>query len=351
MSLPVVTGTCVLHLDASETSSLTTSGGAASAISDLSGAGNNGSAPSGREPTLTTRNSIGALDFGPYSGSFYSSTANKVMNLAGTANGKHFFLAFGNANGGGFPFSHSSAYYFHRGDTTFGASYADKWTGIYTIFGLTYASGSPYYLNGSLVNQDSTGFSGDFDLIAHATDGGAVGIDTIWHDRVYHTGGGILCEMVIFSTILNTSDRQLIEGYLAWKWDLVSKLPSGHPYKSSPPVAPTTSLVGVGSGVEFAGTSVGILSINTTTEVAIVGVGSGVEFAGTSVGILSINTTTEVALIGVGSSITFADTSVGILGIALDIIGVGDGVTFSNNSYGTLTIPPTLLTSAVCILL
>jgi len=38
--------------------------------------------------------------------------------------------------------------------------------------------------------------------------------------------------------ILNTSDLttiQKVEGYLAWKWNLQSKLPGGHPYKSLPP--------------------------------------------------------------------------------------------------------------------
>ena len=31
------------------------------------------------------------------------------------------------------------------------------------------------------------------------------------------------------------SDVQKAEGYLAWKWGLESSLPSGHPYKNSPP--------------------------------------------------------------------------------------------------------------------
>jgi hypothetical protein len=43
-------------------------------------------------------------------------------------------------------------------------------------------------------------------------------------------------EVVVFNTTLGTSDRQLVEGYLAWKWGLQGSLPGGHPYKS---VAPT----------------------------------------------------------------------------------------------------------------
>jgi hypothetical protein len=31
------------------------------------------------------------------------------------------------------------------------------------------------------------------------------------------------------------SERELIEGYLAWKWGVVDKLPDSHPFKASPP--------------------------------------------------------------------------------------------------------------------
>jgi len=38
------------------------------------------------------------------------------------------------------------------------------------------------------------------------------------------------CEALGFSTLLTTSQRQQIEGYLAWKWGLQTTLPSTHPY-------------------------------------------------------------------------------------------------------------------------
>lgn len=46
---------------------------------------------------------------------------------------------------------------------------------------------------------------------------------------------GNLAEMMVFSGFLNDSQRQQIEGYLAWKWGLVASLPSTHPYKLFPP--------------------------------------------------------------------------------------------------------------------
>jgi hypothetical protein len=46
---------------------------------------------------------------------------------------------------------------------------------------------------------------------------------------------GKIAEIVITDTALSTSDRQKLEGYLAWRWGLEGDLPGGHPYKSAPP--------------------------------------------------------------------------------------------------------------------
>jgi hypothetical protein len=48
---------------------------------------------------------------------------------------------------------------------------------------------------------------------------------------------GNIAEVVIISGALSSGNRQLTEGYLAWKWGLVSGLAAGHPYKNSPPYA------------------------------------------------------------------------------------------------------------------
>jgi hypothetical protein len=46
---------------------------------------------------------------------------------------------------------------------------------------------------------------------------------------------GTVCETICYSGALTTSQRQTIEGYLAWKWGLVGSLPSTHPFKRWPP--------------------------------------------------------------------------------------------------------------------
>jgi hypothetical protein len=42
-------------------------------------------------------------------------------------------------------------------------------------------------------------------------------------------------EVIICNNILTDGQRQKIEGWLAWQWALTGNLPSGHPYKNSPP--------------------------------------------------------------------------------------------------------------------
>lgn len=46
---------------------------------------------------------------------------------------------------------------------------------------------------------------------------------------------GSVNEVIFYTTPLITSQRQQIEGYLAWKWGLVGNLPASHPFKNSPP--------------------------------------------------------------------------------------------------------------------
>jgi hypothetical protein len=41
---------------------------------------------------------------------------------------------------------------------------------------------------------------------------------------------GNMCELLVYSSVLGTTDRQSVEGYLAWKWGFNSSLPPSHPY-------------------------------------------------------------------------------------------------------------------------
>lgn len=46
---------------------------------------------------------------------------------------------------------------------------------------------------------------------------------------------GDYAEIIYLDILPSTTQRQLIEGYLAWKWGIQASLPNGHPYKNSAP--------------------------------------------------------------------------------------------------------------------
>jgi len=46
---------------------------------------------------------------------------------------------------------------------------------------------------------------------------------------------GVIAEVVSIGDDCSDTEATKIEGYLAWKWGLVDKLPSDHPYKYAPP--------------------------------------------------------------------------------------------------------------------
>jgi hypothetical protein len=48
------------------------------------------------------------------------------------------------------------------------------------------------------------------------------------------TWPGHLCEIIIYNRSITTTERQKVEGYLAYKWGLRSKFPGNHPYKNIP---------------------------------------------------------------------------------------------------------------------
>jgi hypothetical protein len=46
---------------------------------------------------------------------------------------------------------------------------------------------------------------------------------------------GWVAELLICNNFLTDSDRQKLEGYIAWKWGINANLPGGHPYLAGPP--------------------------------------------------------------------------------------------------------------------
>lgn len=51
----------------------------------------------------------------------------------------------------------------------------------------------------------------------------------------YNTGSDMF-EIIFYTRAITPSERQQVEGYLAWKWGVQASLPANHPYKLFPPL-------------------------------------------------------------------------------------------------------------------
>jgi Ca2+-binding RTX toxin-like protein len=54
--------------------------------------------------------------------------------------------------------------------------------------------------------------------------------------------GGSIPEIILVSGTMGTTERQFVEGYLAWKWGHQALLPADHPYRNAAPQLATTTL-------------------------------------------------------------------------------------------------------------
>jgi len=64
-----------------------------------------------------------------------------------------------------------------------------------------------------------------------AYNGDPISVGTWLGGLANNSFGGDIAEILLYSAALSTSDQQLIEGSLAWKYGLQDHLPAGHPYQ------------------------------------------------------------------------------------------------------------------------
>jgi hypothetical protein len=84
--------------------------------------------------------------------------------------------------------------------------------------------------NGDFTNKSSN------TVTATATNSTRVGIGGYADGSGSQQAANIdIAEIVFYQSALSLSNRQTIEGYLAWKWGLQASLPIDHPYKNSAP--------------------------------------------------------------------------------------------------------------------
>jgi hypothetical protein len=233
-----------LWLDASDSSTITQTGGLVSQWNDKSGNGRNVSqGTSGNRPTYSSSDvSLGNKPVITFNGSNQSFNTRSIPTLSAT---NVTWVEKKDGNGGSgygnlFDLSHPSSGFGNQGlrgpeecnmvynnsspqvlgiDTSCGtSSQRIVSVNLSTLGGTSWKNGDTNWSN----SNSWTGATGNFAL-GRGFDAG----------RYYQ---GRLQEFIVHSRILTTTERQKLEGYLAHKWGLTANLPAGHPYKTMAPL-------------------------------------------------------------------------------------------------------------------
>jgi hypothetical protein len=239
---PIYLPECNLWLDGSDASTQTVSGTNVTEWRDKSGKGNHGTTTGGTT-TVSTLNSVRALSFnatssfqGVISNTTATLTSFMVATMSGSTAASGRLLSVGlpteSDNGGA-----SSSTLLNRLTNT-SQVYSTR-TGVNTtIFTISLntpllivtqytGSQNAIYLNGTQ-QGNSANVSGNFGYQRYRVgDTAGSGSTAKW--------AGLVGELIIYNASLTSRNRQIIEGYLAWKWGLTANLPSTHPYKNSSP--------------------------------------------------------------------------------------------------------------------
>jgi hypothetical protein len=143
---------------------------------------------------------------------------------------------------------------------------------------------------------------------------------------------GDIHEVLLYDNALSDTDRQKIEGYLAWKWGLQADLPSGHPYKSAAPAGTGgVSVIGVGAWTTTAasvGTAAGLGTANGVGARIVAGAGSAAG-AGTAGGVGAANVAGVGTTAGLGTASGVGTAITGRAGTAggtATVVGVGASI-------------------------
>jgi hypothetical protein len=100
------------------------------------------------------------------------------------------------------------------------------------------ATTTSLWVNGIQMSNKTVNFTYSNNMPQQMYIGGTAGtINSYNSDAGRDHMEGALYEVINFTSTLQASDRQKIEGYLAWKYNISDVLPTGHPYLSGAPTS------------------------------------------------------------------------------------------------------------------
>ncbi len=258
---PASVPNCSLWLDAADTTTITSSGGAISQWRDKSSSGLVlAQATASNQPTLgPLLNNLQTIQFAiPQN---MRSTGNLLTNPAQTW--FTVFNAYNNTNNNRFFLNHSSNIGVTGGEYFFGGN-GVLWNNIKSGnlsagraiiddvgLGVTPFNSGQWY-NTNIVDSNTTTDTTSYSFRINGTNraisiyagqnsiiSGTANISVAINEINANT---YFAEVIFYNTALTMSQVQQVEGYLAWKWGLQNNLPSNHPYKNAPPGLPVPSV-------------------------------------------------------------------------------------------------------------
>jgi len=228
-------GSLALWLDAEDTSTITLNGSNVSQWDDKSGNNRHVTqATASNQPTYTTAglNGKSIITFdGTGDGLTLASEVSIPRDMVSVSKG-HGYLYSGNISDQRILYTSSGNVLYWdtaigspNNLTVTGRNATDTFIEQYTAENLDWE----IYLNGSSAANGSVSS-------AWVADNEMNQIGLKWNPATgVSTWTGYFAEIVWTGSVMSTADRQKLEGYLAHKWGLEADLPSGHPYKSTPP--------------------------------------------------------------------------------------------------------------------
>ena len=84
--------------------------------------------------------------------------------------------------------------------------------------------------NGTSLASNTTAYTSPYSNVPMSELG--IAVSSGLNNRVW---GGYMYEVMIYNSAISVANRQLVEGWLAWKWGLQASLVAGHPYKLASP--------------------------------------------------------------------------------------------------------------------
>jgi len=227
-----------LWLDAADASTITLNGSTVSQWNDKSGNGRNVSQPTASaQPTSNTRtlNGLNVLDFNV--DIIARSTPFVTINTPWLV---YSVITFDNFTGNPVYIGLQGAQTTHIGWSSNGnIQFYNPATGVVGLSGSVITANTPALVG---VQYDTTNLTGIYNGAAQGSPAVTIPADTALFNIGSHASGasnyfdGAIGEIVFIQSTVSLSNRQKLEGYLAWKWGLQANLPVGHPYKNAPPL-------------------------------------------------------------------------------------------------------------------